>query len=100
MASLHRAGPLTPPLHAAGGWRARMLGARGLAQRSPLGAHSASSDAAAEDTPEHADSPVKPPRAPPPGLGKFIAAFAVFGLAGNSFGAQRASAHVCANPCG
>ena len=46
-------------------------------------------------------SPVKPPRAPPPGLTKFIAAFAVFGLAGNSFGACAASdTHVCSNPRG
>jgi hypothetical protein len=84
-----RAGATLAPARLAGTWRARLLGARGLAQRS-AGSHAAAAAAAEDDTPFHADSPVKPLAPPPPHrLLKYVAAFAVFGLAGNSFGAIR-----------
>jgi hypothetical protein len=80
---------LPSPLRGDRSWRARAFIARGPAQqRGGAAAHAASLASGAKDD-DDAASAVDHAKAPRPRLFKYIAAFAVFGLAGNSFGALR-----------
>lgn len=75
----HRAAALPLPLRAPGSWRSRVFTARVLSQRTGIGAHVAVTASEGEEK----QDPAKPP---PPSLLPYVASFAVFGLAGNSFG--------------
>jgi fucose permease len=77
----HRAATLPLSLRAPGSWRSRVFSARVLSQRTGIGAHVA---VTASDGEEKHDPAKHDP--PPPSLLPYVASFAVFGLAGNSFG--------------
>jgi hypothetical protein len=76
---------LPTPLRGDRSWRAR----GGAQQRGSAAAHAASAAAGANDDDASGAAAADHPKAPRPQLFKYIAAFAVFGLAGNSFGARR-----------
>jgi hypothetical protein len=76
---------LPTPLRGDRSWRAR----GGAQQRGSAAAYAASAAVGANDDDASGAAAADHPKAPRPQLFKYIAAFAVFGLAGNCFGARR-----------